>query len=298
VTQLINIKSEHETTKEKGLFFCRELEKGNILFFLKAPFALQQSEIDFLSQQRAKCSAIVYAPQTGSFRHPATKNPETIDRIRAILAGYSDRATAFLSELLSPCSARWKLECARFLLGKETTKGDTALQVDALSRPTHGSRILRFFTNLHATEGKRWVTSKSFSELLQAAGDALPFPKSCTHSLGQRLTRKVKGLLASGGVKIALRSPYDQFMARLQRFLQKDQEFQQQGPKSYWDFPPGSCWAFFTDQISHTPLSTGQVLELVFTIPNEVLLFPDQSPISILERLTGRNMVDPELRDY
>ncbi len=78
MTQLINVKPEDSASKEKELFFCRELEKGNILFFLKTPFAIASEEIAFLQSQKEK---------------------ET-DRLKEILETYSAKVTEFLSQVL------------------------------------------------------------------------------------------------------------------------------------------------------------------------------------------------------
>lgn len=273
MTQLINVMPEDLALKEKSLHFCRELEKGNILFFLKTPFSLPEAEF-FRSLK------------------PKTKGDDA-DKMKASLESYSLKVAEFLSQLLPAYASRWKRDRTIFRPFQKNCSDAERLQVDAFGgRPVHGWRVLRFFTNIHPTEGKRWITSKSFAELAQElAGKALPFPKSCTYSLGQRLERKFKGFLASAGLKGALRSPYDHFMLRLQRFLKQNEEFQN-CPKDSWDFPPGSCWAFFTDQISHAALSGWQALEQIFLIPNQALLYPDQSPVSILERLSGRNLVD------
>lgn len=266
MTQLINVKPEDSASEEKSLFFCRELEKGNILFFRKTPFSMPSEGGELLQNSKTKDA----------------------DRLKDILETYSAKVTDFLSQLLPSYAARWKREKPLFRMPSQQ------LQVDAFAEhPVHGWRVLRFFTNIHPTEGRRWITSKSFAELAEEfAGKALPFPKSCTHSLGQRLERKMKDLLASAGFKGALRSPYDQFMLRLQRFLKQNGEFQTKGPKACWDFPPGSCWALFTDQVSHAALSGWHVLEQMFLIPNQAMLYPDQSPVSILERLTKGNMVN------
>lgn len=278
MTQLINVKPEDWTSIEKAISFCRELEKGNILLFLKTPFSLLQDEIDFLLSQRGGAAG-------------------STDQMRNILSGYSAKVTEFLSHLLPSYAARWKRDWTDFrpFQKRLSDANREKLQVDAFaSRPMHGTRILRFFTNIHPTEGMRWATSKSFAEMVQEfAGKALPFPKSCTYSLGQRLERKMKEFLASSGLKIALRSPYDQFMLRLQRFLKQNEEFQSNEQKAYWDFPPGACWAFFTDQVSHAALSSWYVLEQMFLIPNQAMLYPDLSPVSILERFSRGNMVNP-----
>lgn len=275
MTQLINVKPEDWALKEKALFFCRELEKGNILFFFKMPFSMPSEEVEFLRNQKTR--------------------DEEPDRLRDILEDYSARATEFLSQLLPSYAARWKRGQTLFQTLPKRTRDAEKLQVDAFAeRPINGWRVLRFFTNIHPIEGKRWITSKSFAELAEEfAGKALPFPKSCTFSLGQRLERKMKELLASAGLKGAFRSPYDQFMLRLQRFLKQNEEFQASSPKACWDFPPGSCWALFTDQVSHAALSGWNALEQIFLIPNQAMLYPDQSPVGILERLTRGNMTDP-----
>ncbi len=270
MTQLVNVKPEE--SGEKGLFFCRELEKGNILFFLKTPFSIPE-EIEEYFSRKSKLAA---------------------HEIQKVLESYSMKVTEFLSQLLPAYAARWKPDKAVFRPFQKQVQGEK-LQVDAFAaRPLHGWRVLRFFTNIHPTEGKRWATSKSFAELAQEfAGKVLPFPKSCTHSLGARLERKMKELLASAGLKGALRSPYDQFMLRLQRFLRQNEEFQVDGAKIHWDFPPGSSWVLFTDQVSHAALSGLHALEQMFLIPTQALLYPDQAPISILERLSKGNMADP-----
>jgi hypothetical protein len=93
-------------------------------------------------------------------------------------------------------------------------------------------------------------------------------------------------------VKIPLRSPYDDFMLRMHHFLKENEQFQKNCPKDYWEFPPGSCWVVFTDQVSHAALSGQYALEQTFRIPYKALLLPEMAPVSVLERLTGGNMID------
>lgn len=74
-------------------------------------------------------------------------------------------------------------------------------------------------------------------------------------------------------------------------FLKESDNFQKEGKKDHWHFPPGSCWAVFTDQVSHAALSGQFALEQTFLIPVSALLFPERSPLRILERLSGVNLV-------
>ncbi len=304
MTQLINVKPDDFASEDQEFRFCRELEKGNILFFPKMPFAFPKDEIDFLLNQRQSASKsrknIAYKPEIDKVTSHTAATPEEAERMRIVLCSFSTRATQFLSKLLSPYASRWKLDYASFRPFQEKGRNlrlrarNDLLHVDAFpTRPMHGSRILRFFININPTEGRRWITSNPFGELVQQfAGKELSFPRSSVYSLGQRLKRKMKGMLASAGLKITLRSPYDQFMLRMHNFLKENEEFQKNCSKSNWEFPPGSCWAVFTDQVSHAALSGQYALEQTFLVPNKALLYPDQSPVSILERLSNRNMID------
>lgn len=304
MTQLINVKPDDFGSKEKEFFFCSELEKGNILFFPKIPFPFPQEGIEFLLSQKQGSSKgrknIAYKPQLDCVTNHTASTPEEEEQMRAVLRNYSAQVEQFLSVLLSPYATRWKLDYASFRPFQEKGRKlrlrarNDLLHIDAFpTRPMHGTRIFRFFTNINPTEGRRWITSKPFGELAQEFAGRVPLPKSCSHSLGHRLERKMKEFIASAGVKIALRSPYDRFMLRMHHFLKENEEFQKHCPKSHWEFPPGSCWAVFTDQVSHAALSGQYALEQTILIPNRAMLCPEMSPVSILERLTNGNMIDP-----
>jgi|GEM_PF-3128609 len=237
--------------KRKGAEYCRELEKGNILFLPKMPFSFSK------------------------------KSPEIFAR----------KAREFLEQLLPLYAKEWKVG---EISGNEEREGKW--QIDAARHvPTHGARILRVFINIHPTQAKRWITSAPFVELVkQFGGKEVPFPSSMRYSLQKRWGRKLKELLNVTGLKKALRSPYDRFMWRMRNFLRKNREFQETCMKEVWEFPPSSCWLAFTDQIPHASIEGGSVMQQSFFVPTSALLYPEQSPIGILERLSGRNLVNME----
>jgi hypothetical protein len=149
--------------------------------------------------------------------------------------------------------------------------------------------------NIHPTESRRWITSKLFEELAKEyGGTAVSYPKSTGYSFMARIGRKIQKALCSAGLKTTLRSPYDGFMLRFHNFLKKQEEFQKTCSKDFWTFPPNSCWAFFTDQVSHAALSDSYTLEQTFLVPSKALLFPERSPIHVMERLSGRTISDFE----
>ena len=304
MAEMIRIK-DGLSQEEDPLKYCRELEKGNILFFPKAPFPFPQEEIDFLLEQRQGRSPgrknIAYKPHLDRVTNHASKDPKHAERMREVLLDYSQRVAGFLSGLLAAYASKWKLDYTSFRPFRERERKlrlrarDDLLHCDAFpTRPTHGDRILRFFMNINAEESRRWVTSALFSDLIKEFGGTkdLPFPSSVSYSLFDRQMRRMKKSVSSFGVKVPLRSPYDTFMLRMHNFLKENEEFQKNSPKDYWEFPPGSCWAVFTDQVSHATLSGSYALEQTFLVPFKAMLFPDLSPVGILETVTNGNMID------
>lgn len=253
--------------------YCEALEGGNILFFPSTPISFPKDEIDFLLKG-----------ENTRLKGDGSEN------LKGISEGYSKRVTAFLSALLSPYANQWKIETA----GLSPFKKNGLLHLDAFKAfPLHGSRILRFFTNVDPAKGRKWVTSKGFADLFSEFAEKVKIPSSTGYDLKSRLERKMKGWLRTLGLKAAIRSPYDTFMLKLQSYLNANREFQEKCDKDYWDFPPGSSWAFFTDQISHAFPSDECTLTHTLIVPQRALLLPETSPLRILERISGKNLVDP-----
>lgn len=293
------------TGKEDAYKVCEELEQGNILFFPSTPFPFPQEEIDFLLAQRqggfSARKNIAYQPQIDRITNHDAKDPIAAEKLKGILRNYSKRVADFLSLLLSPYAKGWKRDYARFRPFQEKGRKlrlrerNDLLHVDAFpARPLHGTRILRFFTNINPTESRHWITSKGFADLAEEYAATVSIPPSTGYDLKSRLARKMKTLLHNAGLKMPLRSPYDTFMLNMHNFLKENSKFQAECPKDHWDCPPSSCWAVFTDQVSHAALSGQYVLEQTFLVPQSVLLCPEKSPVSVLERMSGKNLVDPQ----
>jgi len=306
MAQKIVVQNKEWEKKENKLKYCSELEAGNILFFPSIPFSFPQEEIDFLLQQKQSGSGarknIAYKPQIDKITNHKTKDFAEAEHLKNILRNYSKRSTYFLSSLLGPYAKTWKLDYASFRPFQEKRRKlrvrarNDLLHVDAFpTRPLHGARILRFFTNINPVESRHWVTSSPFSELAEKfGGTQVAFPASTSYSLTGRLERKMKQMLCKASLHIPLRSPYDVFMLKLHNFLKENEQFQKECVKDHWEFPPNSCWAVFTDQVSHAALAGQYALEQTYLVPKKGLLFPDRAPLSILERLSKGNMVDHE----
>lgn len=286
----------HHSDKEK---FCKELENGNILFFSKCPFDFPKKDIEFLLAQKQTNAAhrknIAYKPQSDKITNFVKSSDKQQEQLLGVMRGFSHRVTTFLTQLLPPYAGKWRLDYASFRpfqeKGRElrTHARNDLLHVDSFpTRPMHGNRILRFFININPSESRHWTTTEPFEKLAETFGGShVPFPPDVTGSLIHQIKRIVHKL----GFPIILRSPYDLFMLELHNFLKENQEFQKNCPKNHWEFPPGSCWIVFTDQVSHAATAGQYALEQTLIIPQQALVTPEKSPLRVLEQFAGRSML-------
>lgn len=285
---------------------CQELEAGNILFFPHCPFEFPKEELDFLLAQKQTGSTnrknIAYKPQTDQITNFVKSSVEQEQDLLQIMRNYSRRSVQFLSQLLPAYAGYWKLDYASFRPFQEkgrplrTRARNDLLHVDSFpTRPMHGNRILRFFTNINPTESRHWMTTHGFSELAAQFGgtNQVPFPKKISDSWISRGLRLSKKMAYRFGLPLIPRSPYDQFMLQLHNHLKENEEFQKNCPKDYWEFPPHSCWAVFTDQVSHAATAGQYALEQTIIVSRSSLVQPEKAPISVLEKLTGTSLIDP-----
>jgi hypothetical protein len=275
---------------------CAKLEEGGILYFDNIPFNFPEADREFLlSQKQSEFKGhknISYRPKQDMIRGAAGSH-EDISRMHGIMRGYSAEVTKFLSKLLAPYAAHWALDFASYRPEQEQGrdlalhKRNDLLHVDSFpTRPMHGNRILRCFTNINPSEPRVWhTTADRFPKIAESfAADA---------GLAQIAARRghsplLLGLKKMVGMKAVAHSPYDRFMLRFHDYLKEKTDFQQNTPKQRIDFPPGSTWICYTDSVPHAVLSGQYALEQTFIIPLRALVTPEQSPIRILEKMAGR----------
>src|SRR5262249_30629549 len=95
-------------------------------------------------------------------------------------------------------------------------------------------------------------------------------------------------LLALLRVTKTPRSPYDALMLQLHDRMKEDEDFQKRSPQTAIDFPAGSTWLAFTDEVSHAAMSGQYQLEQTFMLPVDAMNDPERSPLRIFERIKGR----------
>jgi hypothetical protein len=79
-------------------------------------------------------------------------------------------------------------------------------------------------------------------------------------------------------------------MLQLHDLMKADDDFQAHTPQTAVDFPAGSTWMAFTDQVSHAAMAGQYQLEQTFLLPVDAMEDPQRSPLRILERLKGRRL--------
>lgn len=261
------------------------LEHGRLLYFPKMPFKLSNSETEFLDGRLTdgKAKNISLDHTTGRLQGTSAKG-ERAERLAAMIERFGAHATRFVKELLPNYAG---VERARTSYRPVEVEGrpysviqdDRLLHVDAFpSRPMKdGRRILRFFANVAPSGSRHWEVGEPFPDF--AAKFA---PRIKPHFPGQ------SWLFEKLGVTRGRRSAYDEMMLSLHDRGKLDRDYQKTSPHTALEFPPGSCWLVYTDQVLHAALKGEFALEQTFHFDVARMGEPDTAPIKVLEKLTGR----------
>lgn len=281
---------------ERGREACRVLEEGNILLFSRTPFELTARDREFLLRQRQTGAGyhknIAYRPESDRVTGVARQQAEDAREMRRVLRGYSRVAVDFLSRFLLPYSGKWRLDYASFRPQEEAERKlsrharNDLLHVDSFpTRPTRGDRIFRLFTNINPSKPRVWRVGETFPEL----ADRFAVSSGLLPDVARgRAVRSVLSLLASAGVPVRMRPPYDEFMHRFHNYLKENDAYQKTARAQILSFAPGATWMVFTDMVAHSVLSGQYALEQTFLISRETLTLPERAPVAVLERLAGR----------
>jgi hypothetical protein len=146
--------------------------------------------------------------------------------------------------------------------------------------PTGGRRILRVFSNVNP-EGR--------ARTWRVGGDFEAIARRFSASLNPPLPG-IGHLLALLRITKSPRTPYDALMLQLHDRMKADDEFQATTPQTRVEFPAGSTWLCFTDQVAHAAMAGQYQLEQTFLLPIDAMLEPAQSPLRVLEHLKKRRL--------
>ena len=292
---------EAESARSPG--WCRQLERGDILYFPQSPIAIPKEDISFLLGQQQSDSSlhknIAYKPGPDALSGVDTKSADAaaVERLHQIMRSYSNAVTHFLRGFLAPYLGQWRLDYASFRPQEEegrdlaTRKRNDLLHTDAFpTRPTHGARILRFFNNIHPERTRDWVVGEPLPEFISEYVPERIAPRP--DAGGLRAAKSLGRALGLGAMLPQLkRSPYDDFMMRFHNYLKENQAFQRDSPKHAFDFPPGSSWMVYTDMLPHAVLRGQYALEQTVLVEHGAMLTPEYAPLTALEAISGQRLV-------
>lgn len=264
----------------------RAVEGGGVLLLRRLAFELLSDEQRFLSPMwsdaRAKNISLEGSALKGARGEAA--DLDALARMIGRFAAYSGDLVGALFPRYAPYVKRARTSFRpQPAVGRTLSwrKDDSRLHIDAFpSRPNHGERILRVFSNINPRDDRVWRVGDEFAPMAQTF---LP-----------RLRRQLPGspaLLALLHVTKGVRSEYDHLMLGLHDNAKADLEYQNNCPQQTVRFPPGSTWLCFSDQVMHAAVSGQHMLEQTIHLPIAALYDPESSPLAILQRLCGRRLL-------
>ena len=264
----------------------RAIEEGGVLVLPNVNFVLAESERRFLSAEwsdgRSKNISLDRATLKG-----ASGTPRERTELAAMIMRFAVKAGALVTRLFPRYAPYVKHARTSYrpqpAVGRKVSwrKDDSRLHIDAFpSRPNHGQRILRVFSNLNPAQDRVWRVGEPFE------------------AMAKTLLRRVRRhrpaaarALAMLSVTKGLRSEYDHVMLALHDRAKEDPAYQRDCAQQRVHFAPGTTWLCFSDQVMHAAVSGQYMLEQTIHLPVSALYDPARSPLAILERLTGRRLV-------
>jgi hypothetical protein len=296
--------TDPERADELSRKYCRFLEDGEILAFESTPFEFSAQDREFLLSQKQSGlkvhKNVSYRPSQDILRGDACETPEDNKRLHDIMRRYSKEVTRFLGSFLAPYAPHWTLDFASYRPLEEkgrdlpAHKRNDLMHVDAFpSRPTHGGRILRVFTNINPTRPRVWETTEKFPLLVKTFADDAGLGRFARESgsAGEKIKKAFAPVMRAVGVKGLDRSAYDRFMLRFHDYLKDSTDYQTKWPKVRLEFPAGSTWMVYTDQVPHAAISGQFMTEQTFIIPVKAMVTPEHCPLRVLEKHCGKALV-------
>jgi 3-deoxy-D-manno-oct-2-ulosonic acid (Kdo) hydroxylase len=268
--------------------YLKHLEFGGILFLPKLGFELAESETRFLSPAWSDGkSKNIYLRGNERNIKGAKGNAEELTAMSALIERYSQNATSLITQLLPSYMphakpANTSLRCVE-AAGRNTSwrKDDRRLHADAFpSKPTHGERILRVFTNVNPHNKPRiWNVGEPFANMARQF-----LPKVPPYS------RLKANFIHKFGITKTLRGEYDHIMLHLHDLVKADADYQANAPQMRFEFPANSTWVVYSDLVLHAVLGGQHMMEQTFHLPQDNLSFSAASPKNIIEHLVKRHI--------
>jgi hypothetical protein len=287
-TQLVELDLADWTAAKPNDAWIAALEAGKVLYFPRLGFEL-------LPEERGLLTPAVLSPDVRNISLNAdgklkgAAGDDAVQRAAAAMVSrFREQAQQLIHGLLPHYTPALRLAPTSYRPAQVETRvqswraDDKRLHVDSFpSRPNYGERILRVFTNANPDGLPRvWRVGEPFEAV---AARFLPRTKP--------YVRWQAKLMRALRVTKSLRSEYDHLMLQLHDGMKSDLEYQKTSPQQTVSVPAGSVWVCFSDQTSHAVMSGQYMLEQTLHLAPAKQYNPNSSPLAILSRLTGRNLV-------
>lgn len=264
------------------------LEAGKVLYFPHLTFSVDEAEKRFFTPAIRDPSARNISFDTNSHLKGAVGDTDTRAALAAMIARFGQQAQRLIDTLFpyyrgalrrAPTSYRPEPVERRV---QSWRADDRRLHVDAFpSRPNYGERILRIFSNVNPERVPRvWRVGEPFEAIAERF---LPNTKSYSAWRAKWLYRL--------RITKSLRGEYDHLMLQLHDAMKSNLNYQRDCEQTTIPFPAGSTWVCFSDQTSHAVMSGQYLMEQTFHLPVAQQHDPDASPLAVLTRLVGRQLV-------
>lgn len=263
--------------------YIKHLEHGGILFLPKLGFDLAETEMRFLSPEWSDGKAKNIYLRGNERKIRGAKGGEAdLQAMSELIERYALNAKQLISNLLPAYAqhakpANTSLRCIE-AAGRKTSwrKDDSRLHADAFpSKPTHGERILRVFTNVNPYGKSRvWKVGEPFADMARKFIPKIP-----------RYSKTQAKLLYMLGITKSVRGEYDHAMLHLHDLAKADAEYQKNSPQMQFEFPASSTWIVYSDQVLHAVLSGQHMMEQTLHLAPQHLHYPEASPKETLKSL-------------
>ncbi len=262
------------------------VEAGGVVYMPRTGFTMTNREHRFLDpgivrQPRVHSgrARVIYLPAARRLLKTTLAGGDR-DELQAMMARFSNWAKELVLSLLPAYETGLRAGPATFRSCPRS--GPQRLHVDSFFFfPTEGRRVLRVLTNIDPEGRPRvWQFGDETFE---------PFARR----LMPRVRREISGagwLLETLGVTKARRTPYDHIMRQLRNITKIDRDYQQNAARKVVEFPTGSSWLLFTDNVLHGALKGQYAFEQTFWLDVASMRDPARSPLRVLERLQARKL--------
>ena len=268
--------------------YIEHLEHGGILFLPNLGFNLLPDEQRFLSPgwSDGKAKNIYLRGNERSIRG-AQGNANDLAAMSQLIERYALSAKQLIQHLLPSYAdfakpANTSLRCIE-AAGRKTSwrKDDSRLHADSFpSKPTHGERILRVFTNVNPDNKPRvWKIGEPFSDMAAKFIQKVP-----------RYSKTQSKLTYLLGITKTMRGEYDHTMLHLHDLVKADLDYQLNEPQMIFEFPANSSWIVYSDQVLHAVLSGQYMLEQTLHLPQKNLAYPESSPQQLIAKILKRTI--------